>query len=109
MIDSRKMHIRQFESISTQIRMLMMKVLCSSRKRIDKEIQLTQEDKLIVMLNNKKMHSHQFDSVLIQRRMLMMKALRSPRKRIGQEIQLVQEDKVILVTSNNTVLQPRCE
>jgi hypothetical protein len=59
----------QFESVSIQIRISMMKLTDTHRKNRSQDIQSRQEEKLISMMNNKKVHVLQFASISIQIRM----------------------------------------
>jgi hypothetical protein len=69
MMTNEKVHLNQFESVSTRIRMSMMKMTDSQTKMSCQKIQLKTEDKLIVMMNNDKMRSKKRAPASIQIRM----------------------------------------
>jgi hypothetical protein len=78
-----------------------MKDTCILRKIDAPEIQLTQEDKLISMMNSHEMRILQFEPVSIQIRMRMTKVICTTRKIQSQEIQLRQEEKWISMMNND--------
>jgi hypothetical protein len=71
----------------------------SQRNNSSQGIQLTQADKLILMMNNEKAHLPQFASVSNQIQMKGRKEICTGRKIFHQEIELRQEHKSIAMTN----------
>jgi hypothetical protein len=107
-MNTRKMPLAQFESASIPIQISRAKANCKTRKIPPREIQLTQEDKLILTIHIQKVHLTQFESASIQIRMSMTKATCILTKNSSQDIQLTREDRLIVPT-NEKVHGPQFE